>query len=118
MNDIIDGFASINKMNFLLSVFYTILIWISYIVVVYLVQESMSLNLSFIQCIFVLLISSIALMIPSLPGNIGTFEGSIVYTLLLFGIEDGFGFAFILHAVSFIPYTLFGLFYLIEQRNS
>ena len=118
LNDIIDGFSSINRKNFLFSVVYTLLIWISYIIVVYLVQESMSLNLSFIQCIIILLISSIALMVPSLPGNIGTFEGSIVYTLLLFGIEDGFGFAFILHAVSFIPYTLLGLFYLIEQRNS
>ena len=51
-----------------------------------------------------------------MPGNIGTFEGAVVYTLLLFGIEDNFGFAFILHAVSFIPYTLLGLYYLIKER--
>ena len=55
-------------------------------------------------------------MVPSMPGNIGTFEGAVVYTLLLFGIEDSFGFAFILHAVSFIPYTLLGLYYLIKER--
>ena len=116
INDIISGFSTINKSNFLLSIFYTILIWLSYIIVVYLVQKSMYLNLSFIQCILLLFLSSLVLMIPSMPGNIGTFEGSVVYTLLLFGIEDNFGFAFILHAVSFIPYTLLGLFYLIKER--
>ena len=116
VNDIISGFSTINKSNFLLSIFYTILIWLSYIIVVYLVQKSMYLNLSFIQCILLLFLSSLILMIPSLPGNIGTFEGSVVYTLLLFGIKDDFGFAFILHAVSFIPYTLLGLFYLIKER--
>tara|TARA_Y100000385_G_scaffold271148_1_gene310847 strand:+ start:638 stop:1588 length:951 start_codon:yes stop_codon:yes gene_type:complete len=116
VNDIISGFSTINKSNFLLSIFYTILIWLSYIIVVYLVQKSMYLNLSFIQCILLLFLSSLILMIPSMPGNIGTFEGSVVYTLLLFGIKDDFGFAFILHAVSFIPYTLLGLFYLIKER--
>ena len=116
INDIISGFSTINKSNFLLSIFYTILIWVSYIIVVYLVQKSMYLNLSFIQCILLLFLSSLVLMIPSMPGNIGTFEGSVVYTLLLFGIKDDFGFAFILHAVSFIPYTILGLFYLIKER--
>lgn len=116
IDDIISGFSTINKSNFLLSIFYTILIWLSYIIVVYLVQKSMYLNLSFIQCILLLFLSSLVLMIPSMPGNIGTFEGSVVYTLLLFGIKDDFGFAFILHAVSFIPYTLLGLFYLIKER--
>ncbi|MDB4859874.1 flippase-like domain-containing protein, partial [Candidatus Marinimicrobia bacterium] len=116
IDDIISGFSTINKSNFLLSIFYTILIWLSYIIVVYLVQKSMYLNLSFIQCILLLFLSSLVLMIPSMPGNIGTFEGSVVYTLLLFGIKDDFGFAFILHAVSFIPYTILGLFYLIKER--
>jgi len=116
IDDIISGFSTINKSKFLLSIFYTILIWLSYIIVVYLVQKSMYLNLSFIQCILLLFLSSLVLMIPSMPGNIGTFEGSVVYTLLLFGIKDDFGFAFILHAVSFIPYTLLGLFYLIKER--
>ena len=116
LNDIITGFSSIDKSNFLLSMLSSILIWASYVVVVFLVQESMYLDLNFIQCVLILFLSSIVLMVPSMPGNIGTFEGAVVYTLLLFGIEDNFGFAFILHAVSFIPYTLLGLYYLIKER--
>ena len=30
---------------------------------------------------------------------------------------DNFGFGFILHSVSFIPYTLFGIFYFIKERS-
>tara|TARA_B110001454_G_scaffold134144_1_gene124893 strand:- start:1920 stop:2870 length:951 start_codon:yes stop_codon:yes gene_type:complete len=116
LNDIISGFSNINSSNFLLSILFTLLIWIGYVIVVFLVQESMYLDLNFIQCVLILFLSSIVLMIPSMPGNIGTFEGAVVYTLLLFGIEDNFGFAFILHAVSFIPYTLLGLYYLIKER--
>lgn len=116
LRDVVSGFSIISKSNFLLSIFYTMLIWFSYILVVYLVQKSMYLNLTLIQCILLLFLSSLALIVPSLPGNIGTFEGSVVYTLLLFGIKDDFGFAFILHAVSFIPYTLLGLYYLIKER--
>ena len=116
LNDIISGFSNINSSNFLLSILFTLLIWVGYVIVVFLVQESMYLDLNFIQCVLILFLSSIVLMIPSMPGNIGTFEGAVVYTLLLFGIEDNFGFAFILHAVSFIPYTLLGLYYLIKER--
>jgi hypothetical protein len=116
LNDIISGFSNINTSNFLLSILFTILTWIGYVIVVFLVQESMYLDLNFIQCVLILFLSSIVLMIPSMPGNIGTFEGAVVYTLLLFSIEDNFGFAFILHAVSFIPYTLLGLYYLIKER--
>tara|TARA_B110000263_G_C15276146_1_gene495968 strand:- start:551 stop:1501 length:951 start_codon:yes stop_codon:yes gene_type:complete len=116
LNDIISGFSNINSFNFLLSILFTLLIWVGYVIVVFLVQESMYLDLNFIQCVLILFLSSIVLMIPSMPGNIGTFEGAVVYTLLLFGIEDNFGFAFILHAVSFIPYTLLGLYYLIKER--
>ena len=61
--------------------------------------------------------STLALSIPGLPGNIGTFEASVVYTLGMFDIIDNFGFGFILHSVSFIPYTLFGIFYFIKERS-
>ena len=114
---ILIGFSGIKSKNLFLLFVLTILIWGSYILVVYLVQYSFSLNLSFHQTILLLLISTLALSIPGLPGNIGTFEASVVYTLGMFGIIDNFGFGFILHSVSFIPYTLFGILYFIKERR-
>ena len=114
---ILVGFSSIQSKNLFLLFILTILIWCSYILVVYLVQYSFSLNLSYHQTVLLLLISTLALSIPGLPGNIGTFEASVVYTLGMFNIIDNFGFGFILHSVSFIPYTLFGIFYFIKERS-
>ena len=56
------------------------------------------------------------MILPSMPGHFGTFEGSVIYALSFFNlyglnnIEDNFGFGFILHSVSHLPYTIFGLF--------
>jgi len=117
VTDIIEGFSTLNCNNFIYVNIISMLIWFNYAIVVYLVQCAFSLNLDLYQTILLLVLPSIALSIPSLPGNIGTFEGSVVYTLSLCGIEDTFGFGFILHSISFIPYTLFGLIYFIKERR-
>jgi len=114
---IIIGFSNIKTSNILMLIIASIFIWINYILVVYLVQLSFQLELSLMQSILLLLISTVVLSIPALPGNIGTFEGSVVYTLSLYGITDNFGFGFILHSVSFIPYTLLGLMYFVKERK-
>ena len=115
--DIIHGFSSLAYSNVLYIFIMTLLIWINYIIVVYLVQYAFSFNLDIYQSILLLLLPTLALSIPSLPGNIGTFEGAVVYTLSLYGIEDIIGFGFILHSISFIPYTLLGLIYFVKERN-
>ena len=115
--NIIVGFSNIKTSNILMLIITSIFIWINYILVVYLVQLSFQLELSLMQSILLLLISTVVLSIPALPGNIGTFEGSVVYTLSLYGITDNFGFGFILHSVSFIPYTLLGLMYFVKERK-
>jgi len=117
IKEIFNGFSNINSGNVIILFFSTLFIWINYIVVVYLVQYSFELGLSISQCVLLLLISTAMLSIPALPGNIGTFEASVVYTLTMYGITDDFGFGFILHSVSFIPYTLLGLFYFVKERR-
>ena len=80
-----------------------------------------NLGLSINHSIFILFVSSISMILPGMPGNFGTFEGSVIYSFILFGnygiynITDDFGFAFILHLVSFIPYTIFGFIYFITE---
>ena len=61
------------------------------------------------------------MILPAVPGNFGTFEGSIAYSFLVFekynigNYVDDFGFSFILHLVSYIPYTLVGFIYCIQE---
>lgn len=107
--NMINGIKSLNKGNLFFIFLYTILIWILYILHVYLIQSSISLNLSISECIFLLFVSSIILSVPSLPANIGTFEVGVKETLLVLNISSySSSFPFLLHAATFIPYTIIG----------
>ena len=109
INDILKGFQSLSFENIFSILSYTILIWSFYILEVYLIQYSISLDLSLSDCILILFISSLVLSIPSAPANIGTFEAGVIYAMSLIGIialETEF--AIILHAATFFPYTILG----------
>ena len=121
ISNILDGFASLNNNNFFPSIMLTLIIWSVYVMEVYIVQSAFNMGLSINHAIFILFVSSIFMILPGMPGNFGTFEGSVIYSFTLFGkyglynITDDFGFAFILHLVSFIPYTIFGFIYFITE---
>ena len=111
--NIIEGFSGLNKKNIFFVIFYTILIWSIYILEVYLIQFSIQLNLDLTECIFLLIISTFALSIPSSPANIGTFEFSIIFGMSTLGIyldspEIAISFGVLLHALTFFPYTILG----------
>ena len=109
ITNIIKGFKSLKITQFFLILIYTLLIWFIYILVVYATQYSMSMNLTFSNVIIILIISSLALSLPSAPANIGAFEYSVVYSMELLGYHsNNIEFAIILHLVSFIPYTIIG----------
>ena len=116
-NDIFKGFSSLNHSNIISVLSLTIIIWLIYFIQVHIMQHAFGLDLNFNQSLILLVISTAVISIPALPGNFGTFEGSVVYSLSLFNIIDDFGFAFILHFISFIPYTVFGLYYFLENIN-
>ena len=115
LKDIYNGFSRLNKNNFIKISIITLIIWAIYLANVYLVQSAFQLYLTINQCMILLIISTIAISIPALPGSFGTFEGAVFYALSLFGIVDNFGFSLMLHLVSYIPYTLFGLIYFIQD---
>ena len=109
IHNVIDGFKGLNHKIFLPIIFYTVSIWSIYVIMVYLVQYSIDLNLTVINCIFILFISSLALSIPSAPANIGTFEFSVVYAMGMIGSSlYQLEFAIILHLITFFPYTIIG----------
>jgi len=117
IKDIYYGFSGLNKSNFIKILIITSIIWGIYIVNVYLIQYAFDLQLTVNQCVILLLISTIAISIPALPGSFGTFEGAVFYALSLFLIVDNFGFSLMLHLASYIPYTLFGFIYFIKELN-
>lgn len=121
--NVIDGFSKIENTNIIISLFLTLFIWSIYILEVYLVQSAFNINLGLYEVVFILLVSSVSMFLPAAPGNFGTFEGAIVYAFFLFekyniGIyNNNISFIFILHLVSYIPYTFFGFIYCIRDTK-
>ena len=97
----------------------SILIWCIYLLDVYLVQKAFQFNLSWLQVLTVLVISSLALSIPSAPGMIGTFHAAVKYTmvdLFAYSASDGNSFAIIMHAYGYILLTSLGAYYFVKSQ--
>ena len=74
---ILDGLFSIRKEMVIPVIISSLLIWCIYLLDVYLMQRAFQFNLSWTQVLTVLVISSLALSIPSAPGMIGTFHAAV-----------------------------------------
>ena len=97
-------------------------LWALYAVMVYGVMLSLGFvhtNLPLIDAnlpgavLVTLIITTVGFVIPGAPGSVGTYHGVAVMGLSLFNVpgDRAAGFAFLLHAMNYIPLTLLGLFY-------
>jgi uncharacterized protein (TIRG00374 family) len=70
--------------------------------------------------VLVLCVTSLGMTVPSSPGYIGVYHWLIVSTLIIFNVdrELALSFAFALHAVTFLPLTLLGIFYMLRENYS
>ena len=118
-NQIMDGLLSIRKKSIIPVVISSILIWSIYLLNVYLIQRAFQFNLSWTQSLAILVISSLALSIPSAPGMIGTFHAAVKYTMVeLFdkAPNDGNSFAIMMHSYGYILFTLLGAYYFLKSQ--
>jgi uncharacterized protein (TIRG00374 family) len=105
---------------FFRTLFLSILSWLIHITVIYVLFKSFGFELPFVCAIVVMVINSLALMIPITPGNTGTFELAVVASLLAFGINktDAVLFALALHILDLIPICVMGFLFLRSDKIS
>jgi glycosyltransferase 2 family protein len=98
----------------------TLLIWFIMGVSNYFVFVAFGFNLPLDASFFLLVVVSIAILIPSSPGFVGVYHGGTVFTMLQYGIspEKALSFALVLHAAQYIPITLLGFYYLKKSHLS
>ena len=116
---VLDGLSSIRKEMVIPVIISSLLIWCIYLLDVYLMQKAFQFNLSWSQILTVLVISSLALSIPSAPGMIGTFHAAVKYTmvdLFAFSANDGNSFAILIHAYGYILLTSLGAYYFMKSQ--
>ncbi len=70
--------------------------------------------------VVMVVVTALAVMLPSGPGFVGTFELGAKYGLMLFGVSEqtAVSYAIFYHAVQFFPVTLIGAYYLWRENFS
>lgn len=118
LNKIFDGIVLIKKTNHAVEiVLSSILLWGFYYVVTFIILGACDLNLGIIGTGIILVLGSIVIGIPALPGSAGTYDAGIKFSLMVvFGIasEKALTYAIVSHAVSYFPLVIIGMIYFME----
>ena len=99
----------------------SLLIWIIYFYVGVIVLRACDIPLKYTDAGVLLVISSIIIGIPSLPGAAGTLNAGVKYTLvLIFNIpaSKALTYSIISHAISYFPLLIIGFLYFLFSNVS
>ena len=76
-------------------------------------------NLSIEESLLLLTFTTLFMIIPAAPGMVGTFHASVIIVmtkLLEFSNQEASSFSIILHAYSYITYSIIGGFYFFKSN--
>ena len=117
LNEVWQGFSAIQFSNKGIVIFSSLFIWLIYWVNVFLIQSIFHIQLSFIDCLLILVSSSLIQMIPTGFGALGIFHLGVESVLFKLGINDYYYFLILLWLYSYIIYTLLGSYYSIKESK-
>ncbi|MEW6413365.1 MAG: lysylphosphatidylglycerol synthase transmembrane domain-containing protein [Candidatus Zixiibacteriota bacterium] len=109
-----------SSQHFLGSLAYSLGSWITHTLVVYFLLRSFGFDLPE-AALTVMIINTLALMIPITPGNAGTFEFAVSTSLAAFpevGRSDAVLFALALHLLDLLPISALGFIFLRSEKVS
>lgn len=94
--------------------------WLAMGVGFYVTGMALDLGLPPDASIVLVVVCALAVMLPSGPGFVGTFEMGARYGLMLFGVDENVAISYALfyHAVTYVSVTLLGLYYLWRENFS
>ncbi len=96
----------------------TVLIWFCYFLMTKWLIESCHIELNLFDTFIMLILGSIIISVPALPGGLGTYEAGITYalTFLFFASKDvALTYALVSHTSNYLPYVIIGFFYFIKS---
>lgn len=109
-----------SSQHFFGSLFYSIVLWVAHVLAIYYLLMSFGLDLPIVAAASVMIINTLALMIPITPGNAGTFEVAVSTSLAAFSVgrADAVLFALALHLLDLLPIGVLGFIFLKSERVS
>jgi uncharacterized protein (TIRG00374 family) len=115
LSQIIAGLQALrNKRTLILLAIYTLIIWGTNSLLIWLVLRAFHIGVPFTAGILLTAVLNLGMAVPSSPGYLGVFDYLMVLTLGLYGVHRTPALAASLgfHAIAFIPVTIIGVAYL------
>ncbi|MFH2050138.1 MAG: lysylphosphatidylglycerol synthase transmembrane domain-containing protein [bacterium] len=102
------------------SLIISLLFWTAHMLVVFFLFRAFGFGLPLGAAAAVMIINTIALLVPITPGNAGTFEIAVSTSLIAFSIgrSDAVMFALALHFIDLIPMYILGVAFLKMEKVS
>ena len=115
---IFDGLTMITRSKHMLQLFiFSALLWITYFTMTYYLLDATHLDdIGLIGAGIILVMGSIAIAIPALPGGMGTYDAGVKFAIMLiFSVssEEALNFALVSHASNYFPFLIIGSIYFI-----
>ncbi|MFA5113049.1 MAG: lysylphosphatidylglycerol synthase transmembrane domain-containing protein [Candidatus Margulisiibacteriota bacterium] len=117
-NSLVAGFKTILDPRVLFySALYSFLIWGVSAYSIYLAVMAFHQPVSFAAALFILVLLTFTVIIPSSPGYLGTFDVGMAWGLMFFGLarENALGVTIVYHGMGMISTILLGAYYLIKS---
>lgn len=89
----------------------SVLSWIGHAVIVLFLLRSFGFDFALWAAMVILIVNTLAIMVPVTPGNIGTFQFACIVGLAFFGIsrDRALGFSILLHLTEVAPVFILGM---------
>ena len=95
----------------------TLCVWLLEGVIFWLVAQSLELDVSILEGLFLLVLTAFFSLIPAAPGYVGTFDAAVIFGLEAVSVVGGqaVAFALLVRFVLFVPITVVGLGLLVAR---
>ena len=115
---IFDGLIMITRSKHMLQLFiFSALFWITYFTMTYYLLDATHLDdIGLMGAGIILVMGTIAIAIPALPGGMGTYDAGVKFAIMLiFSVssEEALNFALVSHASNYFPFLIIGSIYFI-----
>lgn len=115
LHSFIDGLEVLARGHHIVAILVlSLVMWLSVALSMDLGLRAFALQVPVHASLVLLVVVSLALMIPSGPGFAGTFEAAVIVTLISMGVDKELAasYAIMYHATQFVPVTLLGFYFL------
>ncbi len=113
------GLSSLRSTRHLaIVVLFSIASWTAQAGVIYSLNFAFGYSLPPYAAVLVMIINTVAIMIPITPGNVGVFQLATLFSLGLFGVskEEALSFGIVLHFFDILPAVVFGSYFMVREH--